>query len=82
MNKYIIGIDGVRCPMCEAHVKDAAMRTIRAKKVQASYRKNELIVITESEFSQQDFEAIFAPTGYRVTTLNKQEATKTFFGWK
>ncbi|MCR5348101.1 MAG: hypothetical protein K6E59_00605 [Bacilli bacterium] len=82
MNKYILGIDGMRCGMCEMHVEEAVAKAVPVKKAKASHIKNQLIVITEREMSQMDFENVFAPTGYRVTSFQKTEAVKRLFGWR
>ena len=37
MNKYILGIYGMRCGMCEAHVKDSVTKNIEVKKISASH---------------------------------------------
>lgn len=49
MNKYILGIDGMACGMCEMHVEDKLRKAIKLKKVNASHIKNNVIVITELE---------------------------------
>ena len=82
MNKYVIGIDGMRCSMCEAHVCEALRKTVRAKKVSASHIKNQAIVISEETLTQEEVESIFAPTGYHVTSFKAETATKGFFGWR
>ena len=39
MYKYILGIDGMRCGMCEVHVKDIIVKNIETTKVVASHLK-------------------------------------------
>ena len=68
MNKYILGIDGMGCGMCEMHVEDKLRKAIKLKKVDASHVKNNVIVITELELSEEDFKKILDPTGYRITS--------------
>ena len=36
MNKYILGIDGMRCGMCELHIGETIAKAIWVKKVKAS----------------------------------------------
>ena len=54
MNKYILGIDGMACGMCEMHVEDKLRKAIKLKKVNASHIKNNVTVITELELSEED----------------------------
>jgi copper chaperone CopZ len=82
MNKYILGIDGMACGMCEMHVEDKLRKAIKLKKVNASHIKNNVIVITELELNEEDFKKILDPTGYRITSFNKPIAVKKFFGWR
>lgn len=82
MNKYILGIDGMACGMCEMHVEDKLRKAIKLKKVNASHIKNNVIVITELELSEEDFKKILDPTGYRITSYNKTVAVKKFFRWR
>ena len=82
MNKYILGIDGMACGMCEMHVEDKLRKAIKLKKVNASHIKNNVVVITELELSEEDFKKILDPTGYRITSYNKTVAVKKFFRWR
>lgn len=82
MNKYVLGIDGMKCGMCEIHVEEAIGKEVEAKKINASHFKNNVTIITEIELTKEDFEKILEPTGYRLTSYEKGEAKKGFFGWK
>ncbi len=82
MNKYILGIDGMACGMCEMHVEDKLRKAIKLKKVNASHIKNNVVVITELELSEEDFKKILDPTGYRITSFEKSVAVKKFFRWR
>lgn len=82
MNKYILGIDGMACGMCEMHVEDKLRKAIKLKKVNASHIKNNVVVITELELSEEDFKKILDPTGYRITSYEKAVAVKKFFRWR
>lgn len=82
MNKYILGIDGMRCGMCQIHVEEAIERNIKVKKAKASHVKNELVVITELELSEEDFRKALESTGYRITSFSKTEAVKKLFSWR
>lgn len=82
MNKYILGIDGMACGMCEMHVEDKLRKAIKLKKVNASHIKNNVVVITELELSEENFKKILDPTGYRITSYEKSVAVKKFFRWR
>ncbi len=82
MNKYILGIKGMRCGMCEMHVEDQIRINVLTKKVKASYIKNNLIVITEENLNEEDFHVMLENSGYEIISMTKEEAKKTLFGWK
>ena len=82
MNKYILGIKGMRCGMCEMHVEDQIRNNVLTKKVKASYIKNNLIVITEENLNEEDFHVMLENSGYEIISMTKEEAKKTLFGWK
>ena len=82
MNKYVIGIDGMRCGGCEAHVQDVIRRNFTVKSVKASHIKNEVIIICDHDLSEKELHLIFDPTGYKITSLTKQVAQKKLFWWR
>lgn len=82
MNKYILGIDGMKCGGCEAHVQNEIRKNIPAKSIKASHIKNNLVVISESELAIEEFKKVLDPTGYKITSFEKTIAVKKLFGWK
>ncbi len=82
MNKYILGIDGMMCGMCEMHVEKAIRDSLKVKKVKASHVKNQVVVIVEDNLVEDDFHKILDPTGYRITSFERSVAVKNFLGWK
>ena len=82
MNKYILGIDGMRCGMCEMHVEETISKNIKVKKIKASHLRNNVIVISEENLFVDDFKKILDPTGYKVTSFERSIAVKKLFGWK
>ena len=82
MYKYILGIDGMRCGMCESHVADVIRKNIVAKKIKASHIKKLVVVISSNQYTLEDFKKFINPTGYKVTSFKIEEAVKSLFGWK
>lgn len=82
MNKYILGIKGMRCGMCEMHVEDQIRKNIKIKKVKASHLKNNLVVITELVLTLDDFHKVIDQTGYEIVEFKEEKAEKTLFGWR
>ena len=82
MNKYILGIDKMRCAMCELHIEETIEKAIKVKKVKASRFKDEVVVFTELNLGENDFHDIIDTTGYRITSFRREVAIKKLFGWK
>ena len=82
MNRYVLGIDGMRCPMCEGHVESVLKDNCPKAKVKANHKKNTVILISENEYDENKFKAILDPTGYRLLSFKKEEAVNTLFSWR
>ena len=80
MNKYILGIDGMGCGMCEMHVEDAIRKAIKIKKVKASHLKNNVTVFTEANLGEEDFSKALDNSGYRITSFLREAAVRRLFG--
>ena len=82
MNKYILGIDGMGCGMCEMHVEEAVRKTLKIKKANASHIKNNLVVFSEEVFTLDDFKNALDQTGYRITSFKRDVAVRRLWWWR
>ncbi len=82
MNKYILGIDGMGCGMCEIHVEEAVRKALKIKKANASHIKNNLAVFSEEAFTLDDFKNALEQTGYRITSFERTVAVKRLWWWR
>ena len=82
MNKYIINVEGMKCGMCESHVNDSIRKAFNPKKVTSSKDKKETVIIIDKDLSIEDIKAVIQAEGYKVGEIKKEEAIKTFLGWK
>lgn len=69
MYKITVGIDGMVCGMCEAHINDAVRSAFKVKKVTSSHTKNQTVIISESEISEQELKSVITKTGYEMTSF-------------
>ena len=58
MNKYVIGIDGMRCGMCEMHAEETISKKLHVKKAKASHLKNQVVVISSEDLTLDDFKSV------------------------
>lgn len=81
MHQITLKIDGMRCPMCEAHVCDAIRRALpQAKKVKASAHKGIATFLLEEEVDVSPAIAKIESTGYRILDQQSSPAKKSLFG--
>lgn len=72
MIKTVIGIDGMVCGMCEAHINDTIRASFRVKKVKSSRRKGETVVTSEEPLDEENLKRTIAETGYTVTFVRSE----------
>lgn len=66
MNKVILKIDGMACPMCESHVSDAIRKTYSdAKEVKASHIKKEASFVIDKNIDLSLVKDAIDKTGYK-----------------
>lgn len=82
MYETTLKLDGMMCSMCEAHVNDALRAALPVKKVTASHKKGEAVLLTETPPSEALLRAALEKTGYRVLAVQteRREEKKRRFG--
>ena len=85
MVKMTVGVDGMMCPMCEAHVASAVKARFpgRFEKVTASKGRKNCVIIASEELPEAEVRAAIDETGYRATSFSCEpwEKKKGLFGW-
>ncbi len=77
MNQITVGIDGMSCGMCEAHINDTIRRLYpKAKKVSSSYKKKETKFLLDEEIHEEDLRAAIDKTGYTFLSMDVSEYQK------
>ena len=72
MKQIMVRIDGMMCGMCEAHICDALRRALTVKKVSASHRKGQAVILTEDDIPEQAIRDAIEATGYLVLSVTSQ----------
>lgn len=78
MKKYIVGIYGMMCQNCEAHMNKAIEENFDVKKVQSSHEKKRSVIIAE-ELDEEKLKSVVADTGYTFVSLESQPYKKSIF---
>ena len=78
MKEYILKIDGMMCPMCEAHVNDSIRNNFSVKKVEASHTKKQCVIIAD-ELDEEKLKSVMDETGYQLLSVEVQPYEKKGF---
>ena len=64
MIETTVGIDGMQCGMCEAHVNDTIRAAFPVKKVSASHKKGQAVILSEEEIPEEALKEAVKKIGY------------------
>lgn len=76
MVKITIGVEGMACGMCEAHINDAVRNAFTVKKVNSSHTKRQTVIIAEQDIPEQDLRDVIAKAGYEVISVQSEPYEK------
>ena len=76
MTEIILKIDGMRCPMCEAHINDAIRNNYSVKKVSSSHKKKETVILTELPLDDDSLTATVKALGFTVLSVEHRPYEK------
>ena len=77
MKKITIGIDGMMCGMCEAHINDALRNAFPAlKKVSADRKKKQAVILNETDLDEEKVRKAVEDTGYTYLSISTEEYRK------
>ena len=74
-----VKVDGMMCPMCEAHINDAVRRALPVKKVSSSHTKGETVILSEEALDEQAVRDAINATGYEVKAVSSAPYQKKGF---
>lgn len=64
MVKITVGIEGMACGMCEAHINEAVRNAFSVKKVTSSHTKKETVIIAENDIPAEKLKSVISKAGY------------------
>lgn len=77
MEKITVGVDGMMCGMCEAHICDAIRKAFpSAKKVKASRANKEATFLTETVVVEEAIKRAIDDTGYTFISFSSEPYKK------
>ena len=76
MVRITLGIEGMACGMCEAHINEAVRNAFRVKKVTSSHTKKQTIIIAEQDIPEQELKSVVAKAGYDAVSVSSEPYEK------
>ena len=76
MVKIIVGVEGMACGMCEAHINEAVRNAFPVKKVTSSHTKKQTVIIAESSVDEEKLKDVIAKSGYKEVSINREPYEK------
>ena len=63
-----LGIEGMACSMCEAHINDAIRKNFSVKSVRSNRRKKTCVVDSEEPLDEARVRAVITELGYDMVS--------------
>ena len=76
MVKIIVGIEGMACGMCEAHINEAVRNALQVKKVTSSHKKKQTVILAEKDIPEQELKSVVAKAGYDAVSVSSEPYEK------
>lgn len=84
MIKTTVGVDGMMCSMCEAHINEAVRKAVpEAKKITSNRGKKQTEILSEEPVDVEKIKAAIEATGYTYLGAESEPYKKkgfSFFG--
>ena len=72
MIQTTIGVGGMMCEMCEAHINDVIRKNFKVKSARSNRRKNQCVVVSEEPLDEEAVRAAIAETGYDFLSMTSE----------
>ncbi len=76
MIKTVLKIDGMKCPMCEAHMNEAIKAGFDVAEVSSSHKKGETVIISEGEPDSAKLKAAVEEQGFSFLGVSSEPYNK------
>ena len=76
MVEITVGIEGMACGMCEAHINEAVRNAFKVKKVSSSHTKKRAVIIAEQDIPEQELKDVVAKAGYNAVSVSSKPYEK------
>ena len=74
--KIVVGIEGMMCGMCEAHMNDAVRNHFKVIKVSSSHKNKCTEIVAENDIPQDELKKVVEQTGYQFVSYSSEPYEK------
>lgn len=78
--RTVLGIEGMACQMCEAHVNEAIRKGFDVTSVKSNRKKRQCVIVSEQELNRHRVADVVANTGYELTSFESEPYQRKRFG--
>ena len=79
MIQTTVGIDGMMCDMCEAHINDAFRKHFAIKSAKANRKRKQCVIVSEEPLDEARIREVVASTGYDLLSISSESCRKRGF---
>ncbi|WP_304422908.1 heavy-metal-associated domain-containing protein [Faecalibaculum rodentium] len=72
MRKITVKTEGMMCPMCESHICDVIRKSFPVRKVTASRRTGEAVILADQPISKDALNKAVDSIGYKVLQISEE----------
>ena len=76
MVKITVGIEGMACGMCGAHLGETVRNAFQVKKVTSSHTKKQMVILAEKDIPEQELRSVVAKAGYDAVSVSSEPYEK------
>lgn len=76
MVRITVGIEGMACGMCEAHISEAVRSSFKVKKETSSHTKKQTVILAEQDIPEQELKSVVVKAGYDVVSVKSEPYEK------
>lgn len=76
MIKTTLGIEGMMCSHCEAHVTEAIKKQFKVKKVSSSHEKKSAEIVSEEPIDENQLRKAVEDAGYKMVSFKTEPVEK------
>lgn len=81
MIRYILQVEGMACPKCEAHVNEAVRSAFSVKKVESFRKEKKTVILAAKAIDESTLRQTIEEAGFKVTSVVAEEQKSSLFSF-